>query len=1070
MLARFNRLLGVFTIVGLILAMAPGAALANPPYPGDPIAPVVRPGPDKTLPARIVTPKGIDQPNLKDYLLNRQRQALLESGQTTQAKAMALSGTDRVLVIMVEYGGPDVFTWTAGTSQWDPLNIANPNEAVYDAGGNVIVGNCSNIITQTSTFTYTGPLHNQIPRPLSAADRSGDSIWTEDFNPTWFNDFMFGNGVTFNYTRTDLSLVNEDFTGKSVANFYREFSNSAYNIVGDVVGWVQLPHSSMWYGADQCPGARSGGGAWSGSIPGAGTSKSLVKDALDAVNVISTTIPGFDWANYDLDGDGVIDRLWIVHSGYGEEDSPTLTNRTPYGEAAMWSHSGAVTPVYSVTQEIAAGPYIMMPENGGIGVFAHEMAHNLGADDLYAYGNGDTSAGFWTTMADDWTGYPIGFQPPAFDPWHLDNWGWLNPALITDTNRVYTVTLRQASMPSAPAGAQLMQLGDRGAKIVLPDGAVPLAAPPWQGTHYWWGGKQDVANARMTMVNPVAATANTTLSFDLVYDIEDQWDYMWVQVSANGGSTWDTITNTNTTCTHVADWIGGLYGFPDDMCAVGLGGFTNYNASWPSPEVETFNLAKYAGQNILVRLWYMTDWGTTYTGVFVDNFKIMDGATTLFSDDAESGSANWTYAAPWVLSDGTKPFSHNVYLQWRNTSESGGYDSALGDSRWRYGPANTGMLVWYNNNAYSDNEVFNYLTDYPGFGPKGRMLVVDANPDPYRNPYMVSLGYNNEAGNVAHRGLMRDAPFSLADSVPFTMKDTYAITSSVLTASYAGRPAVSAFHDAWGYYPGAENVPGGPVGQTTPRWMTKEWDASAVVPSTEFYGIKAPGYTGGTRFRFGCSLNSIGQNLCYAYGSGIGFDGGSGNPGDVMGQYGWHAQILDQTLFTATVRVWNSMLEANQAFLDNKTSSFLGDSVTFSYVLTQNKGSLLNLLACVPLDTAKEEFVAGSATNGAVLVDGVTCGEAAQMVASKQSLPTASTKPSSTSQSVVWMGQVPTTLGSTFSFSVKPKILNGQITNSAILFNGLQYWTTLQAPTVTMTAPPYRSFLPLVMVTGPANR
>ena len=31
------------------------------------------------------------------------------------------------------------------------------------------------------------------------------------------------------------------------------------------------------------------------------------------------------------------------------------------------------------------------------------------------------------------------------DPWHLDNWGWLNPLVITDTSRVYTVTLGQAS-------------------------------------------------------------------------------------------------------------------------------------------------------------------------------------------------------------------------------------------------------------------------------------------------------------------------------------------------------------------------------------------------------------------------------------------------------------------------------------------------------------------------------------------------------------------------------------------------------------------------------------------------
>ena len=36
----------------------------------------------------------------------------------------------------------------------------------------------------------------------------------------------------------------------------------------------------------------------------------------------------------------------------------------------------------------------MMPENGGIGVFAHEYAHNLGAIDLYAYGSGETFGRF----------------------------------------------------------------------------------------------------------------------------------------------------------------------------------------------------------------------------------------------------------------------------------------------------------------------------------------------------------------------------------------------------------------------------------------------------------------------------------------------------------------------------------------------------------------------------------------------------------------------------------------------------------------------------------------------------
>ena len=123
----------------------------------------------------------------------------------------------------------------------------------------------------------------------------------------------------------------------------------------------------------------------------------------------------------------------------------------------------------------------------------------------------------------------------------------------------------------------------------------------------------------------------------------------------------------------------------------------------------------------------MTDWGTTYNGPFVDNVKVAAGATTLFADDAESGDAKWTYAAPWQRIHGVADLhATTTTCSGATSSATGGYDSALGDARWRFGPANTGLLVWYNNNFYSDNEVFNYLTDYPSFGPKGTMLVVDA--------------------------------------------------------------------------------------------------------------------------------------------------------------------------------------------------------------------------------------------------------------------------------------------------------------------------------------------------------
>ena len=112
---------------------------------------------------------------------------------------------------------------------------------------------------------------------------------------------------------------------------------------------------------------------------------------------------------------------------------------------------------------VSANAYIMMPENAGIAVLAHEFGHNLGAMDLYTYGDGQTSAGFWTLMSDSWVGFPLGYLPEAMDPMHLDQWGWLNPLTISDPARVYTVTLGQASR--FPGNSEAV----RAVKIQLPD-------------------------------------------------------------------------------------------------------------------------------------------------------------------------------------------------------------------------------------------------------------------------------------------------------------------------------------------------------------------------------------------------------------------------------------------------------------------------------------------------------------------------------------------------------------------------------------------------------------------------
>lgn len=889
-----TRVLGVGVAAsGLLWAVS---GLASPPESrGTPLAP----SPDSVVP--LV--KERSEPNQVDHQRMRQRQRALERlyGQLAEhgmtevelevaAATPAQSGTDRVLVILVEFTGSDTFTWTAGQSTWDPFGRTDTNEAVKDSNGNVVVGDCSRIITATRTFTYSGPLHNQIARPLSASDRSGDMIWTPDFSRQFYEDIISGNGIRFSYQRQDGSAVDEDFRGLSVNDYYRDHSGGRYTIVADVVGWLAVPHSTWWYGADTCPGRRSGGSssiASHSAVPGAGSARTLVQDALTAVK---NAHPGFDWKKYDRDGDGIIDRLWIIHAGLGEEDSPIVLDRTDYGESALWSHSSSLNPAWEIVPGVKAGPYIMMPENSGIGVLAHEYGHNLGADDLYSYGSGDTSAGFWAAMADDWTGYPIGFLPPAMDPWHLDNWGWLEPYAVTDASRTHTVRIGQAS--SFPAGADVF----RGVKIPLPDGQIPHPVAP-RGAQQWWGGAANWLNARMTTRSPVAIPAGgATLTFSAAWDIETEWDFLWVQASSDGGATWQTLTNTHTTCTHAAEWVGGRYGFPHDLCGAGIGGFTGRSAGWPSYQIESFSLAAFASKSILLRFWYMTDASELGAGPFIDDITITG---TSFADNAETDDSRWRYEDGWRRYGASRPFSHNLYLQWRNVGATGGYDRALGDPRWRYGPANTGLLVWYNNNRYTDNEIGDHLRDWPGFGPKGRMLVIDAHPEPYRDPGAVSAGYPNEGANMTHRGQMRDAPFSRQPSVSFTW----------FGVPFQGRPAVSTFSDATGHYPGAEYVSRGP-GYSPPSsiWATRQWDASVVPPTSTFLGIKAPGYTANTEFRYRCSRADGGKLNCSWLGSGVGlgYDGGTGNPADAGGAFGWNVEILSQTDTGATLKIWNT--------------------------------------------------------------------------------------------------------------------------------------------------------------------
>ena len=83
-----------------------------------------------------------------------------------------------------------------------------------------------------------------------------------------------------------------------------------------------------------------------------------------------------DFSNYDNDGDGYVDTVFLIHAGQGAEYTGSKQD--------VWSHSWW-TMTEPVHDGVKIGSYTIEPEYWAvyndmtIGVYAHELAHALGA-------------------------------------------------------------------------------------------------------------------------------------------------------------------------------------------------------------------------------------------------------------------------------------------------------------------------------------------------------------------------------------------------------------------------------------------------------------------------------------------------------------------------------------------------------------------------------------------------------------------------------------------------------------------------------------------------------------------
>jgi immune inhibitor A len=238
----------------------------------------------------------------------------------------------------------------------------------------------------------------------------------------------------------------------------------------------------------------------------------------------------------------------------------------------------------------------MQPENGGLGVFAHEYAHDLGLPDLYDTNNVagvENSVGFWSLMSSgSWLGrgeQAIGDLPGGMTAWDKLQLGWLNyerAEAATASSHTLGVSAYNTDLPQALV-------------VELPSKRVttPVVRPAG-GAGQWWSDHGDGLSHTLTRTVDLTGRKGAELRLDGWWDIEKDYDYLYTQVSTDGGESWKALDGT-------ADGEAITRDGGDKPALTGVSG---------AYRKLVYPLDAYAGKRIVLRFRYRTDGGVAGKG------------------------------------------------------------------------------------------------------------------------------------------------------------------------------------------------------------------------------------------------------------------------------------------------------------------------------------------------------------------------------------------------------------------------------------------------------------------------
>lgn len=210
----------------------------------------------------------------------------------------------------------------------------------------------------------------------------------------------------------------EGFSG-SVHDYFSDQSNGQFNLTFDVVGPVQLDSAQAYYGGNDADGNDM-------------HAEAMIREACIAA------ADSVDFSDYDWDGDGYVDQVFVLYAGKGEADGGEDETVWPHEYQLSYSNGGPLNldgvtiDTYACSNEIAG--YRGSIE--GIGTIVHEFSHCLGYPDMYdtSYSGYEGTGSYDVMCMGSYNGNS--FIPAGYTAYEKMIAGWTIPVELTDSLQV----------------------------------------------------------------------------------------------------------------------------------------------------------------------------------------------------------------------------------------------------------------------------------------------------------------------------------------------------------------------------------------------------------------------------------------------------------------------------------------------------------------------------------------------------------------------------------------------------------------------------------------------------------